>query len=495
MLSCALPESYAVETSTTPDGSPCWSALGFTTCGRSDPGVYCTTLHRSDAAHGDALNQLPMCASVRGGVGLPETTGLFGRVRRQTPGQAGTIACVSGVDFWNPYWREVVAIHIASGFDHVVFGVPVPDTEIFFRHLETELADYVADGLVTVLASAYTNRSYGSGRRATYSTPGEYNWALYGHRASFFTSCLAYARAHGDGFAAVLDFDEVLMTRDGSSVTEMLTRTAMDPLPGFDHELAGRELQRTKELVQVEAAKSSGDLKRVRYHERLVKRWESNAADIKRVRAIHANAVLGRNPRNFSHVCQITLRDNAIAVPSVATQKLEPGSAPLLTLFPRAMFGAASSVNAYGKTLHNARRSLVSSHHSGCNCEPDPSTVPRGWYTGQAMFSDADTAAQRNVGTVSGYSDGGFSLMHFTSLRASRIEGLKKRLDAGIEVGNVSWMGSTGVASRAHADLLARQAKHKLAPLVPMLTHRLGEKATAYLAQCTRDVAYASETV
>ena len=114
------------------------------------------------------------------------------------------VACLSTVNYWSPYWREVAEAYLVLGFSHVYFGVPLPPTNEYFRQLKRYLRDYIREGRISLVSVVFTEHSYNTSKSGN-----QYAWALYGYRTPFYHSCIYHARSMGEHWAAINDFDEI----------------------------------------------------------------------------------------------------------------------------------------------------------------------------------------------------------------------------------------------------------------------------------------------
>ncbi len=83
--------------------------------------------------------------------------------------------------------------------DHVYYGIPLGEHQNLFKDVANHLRDFVAEGRVSITASAYARTKQGP---VTYRPQS--------HKSSFVNSCLLYARNAGDQWVYVGDIGESL---------------------------------------------------------------------------------------------------------------------------------------------------------------------------------------------------------------------------------------------------------------------------------------------
>jgi len=115
-------------------------------------------------------------------------------------------ACLIGVDYISTQQREVLQTHLTMGIDHIYLAIPIWPTSPKFQQLWTHLRDFVEEGRLSLIVSEYAADPIQPERFKR----NRFTYAPQGHKTSFLNTCLLAARAAGDDFAWIADFDELL---------------------------------------------------------------------------------------------------------------------------------------------------------------------------------------------------------------------------------------------------------------------------------------------
>ncbi|GAB5368648.1 hypothetical protein AAMO2058_001337800 [Amorphochlora amoebiformis] len=115
----------------------------------------------------------------------------------------GVSACITGVDFRQPYWREIIMVYQFMSFSHVYIAVPFLKTHWFFQQMAVTLSDWIEEGFVSLVPSVYTQVAMTPMKNDLFWT-----YRPHGHKSAYYNACILNARNHRDDFVWIADMDE-----------------------------------------------------------------------------------------------------------------------------------------------------------------------------------------------------------------------------------------------------------------------------------------------
>mmetsp|Transcript_16215 Transcript_16215/g.38867 ORF Transcript_16215/g.38867 Transcript_16215/m.38867 type:complete len:612 (-) Transcript_16215:400-2235(-) len=227
--------------------------------------------------------------------------------------------CLIGVNYFSLQHREVIQHYITSGFDHVYLGVPQWPTSVLFNKTWSLLGDFVIDGSMSIIVSEYAEDFIEPERFKK-----NFTYAPQGHKSSFVNTCILVARAAGDDFVFVGDFDELIEHIYGSetSIAEVVA-----------DQLSARNISLQTSLTEVASDQLA-----------------INSRVIPDTCAIEMGSVFG-----VYHSDRVGFSDSGRIVDKLAGVKW-----------------GDDSVATYGKSILNARLVLRAGLHGPAYCEAQP---------------------------------------------------------------------------------------------------------------------------